>query len=170
MSSAAKSGKTKRRKRKNNMFFEIIDANEAHLPQILKIERECFSLPWTEEALGSQLDKSRHVFLSALWGGTVLGYVGLMFVLDEGYISNVAVSSEHRRKGVGEALVAALKERGEALGLSFMSLEVRASNAPAIALYEKLGFQHAGVRKGYYEKPREDALIMTYYFDRGQKR
>lgn len=148
------------------MSFQISDAREEHLPQIAELERECFSLPWTEKMLRAQLDGERHVFLAALEGGTVLGYIGLAHVLDEGYISNVAVASAYRRRGVAGALVAELIRRARALSLAFLTLEVRESNAPAAALYAKHGFRLAGRRRGYYEKPREDALIMTLHFDR----
>ena len=143
------------------MSFVVEDAREEFLPQIAEIERECFSLPWTEKMLRGQLDGERCVFLAAREGETVLGYVGLTYVLDEGYISNVAVSPAYRRRGVAGALVAELIRRGRALRLAFLTLEVREGNAPAVALYAKHGFRVVGRRKGYYEKPREDALLMT---------
>ena len=96
-------------------------------------------------------------------GESVLGYVGMMFVLDEGYISNVAVSPEHRRQGIASALIGELLRRAEELRLSFVTLEVRESNAPAIALYERFGFAPVGRRKGYYDAPKEDAILMTRF-------
>ena len=146
------------------MSFMITDAREELLPQIAEIERECFSAPWTEKMLRAQLDGERCVFLTALEGGTVLGYVGMTFVLDEGYISNVAVAPLWRRRGAGGALIAELIRRGRALNLAFLTLEVREGNAPAVALYAKYGFRVVGRRRGYYEKPREDALLMTLEF------
>lgn len=146
------------------MSFVITDVREELLPQIVGIERECFSLPWTEQMLRSQLEGERCVFLAALEENTVLGYVGLAYVLDEGYISNVAVAPAHRRRGAGDALIAELIRRGRALRLAFLTLEVRESNAAAVALYAKHGFLVVGRRKGYYEKPREDALLMTLEF------
>ena len=143
------------------MSFVITDAREELLPQIAEIERECFSLPWTEEMLRSQLDGERCVFLAALEGGNVLGYAGLTFVLDEGYISNVAVAPAYRRRGAGGALIGELIRRGRALRLAFLTLEVREGNEAAVALYFKHGFRVVGRRKGYYEKTREDALLMT---------
>ena len=101
--------------------------------------------------------------LAALEGDAVLGYIGLMHILDEGYISNIAVSEIHRGKGVACALVNAMKVRGAELGLSFLTLEVRTSNRAARALYTKHGFTEVGRRKGYYEKPAEDALLMTLF-------
>lgn len=145
-------------------MLRVSDVLPEQLDDIERIERQCFSLPWTRRQLEVQLDRSHHVFLAASDGqGRMLGYVGLMYVLDEGYISNVAVSPEHRCRGIGDALISALKRRAEELELSFITLEVRRSNAPAIALYKKHGFTEVGARKGYYERPREDAVLMTYY-------
>lgn len=86
-----------------------------------------------------------------------------MNVLDEGYLSNIAVSPEHRRQGIAEALLKALLVRASARKLSFVTLEVRAGNIPAQTLYRKLGFTEVGVRRGYYEHPKEDAVLMTLY-------
>ena len=96
-----------------------------------------------------------------------MGYIGLMYVLDEGYISNVAVDAAFRRCGAADALVGELIRRCRRMLLSFVTLEVRAGNAPAIALYEKHGFRAVGRRRGYYEKPREDAILMTLTLDGG---
>ena len=92
------------------------------------------------------------------------GYAGLQTVLDEGSITNVAVLPEFRRRGAARALLEELLARGKAMDLAFLTLEVRASNAPAIALYTGLGFQEVGRRRGYYEAPREDALLFTYFY------
>ena len=93
------------------MDFAILPVSETMLPQIETIEQACFSVPWTRAQLATQLDGEHHVFLAAVQGGAVLGYIGMLFVLDEGYISNVAVAPEFRRQGVGRALIAALLER-----------------------------------------------------------
>ena len=147
------------------MEYTVCDVTAAHIPQIERLEQQCFSLPWTEGQLRSQLKDAQHEFIAAVApDGAVLGYVGLMYVLDEGYISNVAVSPSHRRQGIANALITELCARCQTLSLSFVSLEVRAGNVPAIALYEKHGFRRAGLRKGYYERPKEDALIMTKFF------
>jgi len=147
------------------MDYEILDVLPAHIPQIEALEKACFSLPWTAEQLESQLKDDRHEFIAAVTpDGTVLGYVGMMFVLDEGYISNVAVGPDHRRRGIADALITRLMALCRAHGLSFVTLEVRAGNAPAVALYAKHGFQPVGLRKNYYERPREDALLMTKFF------
>ena len=143
------------------MEITITDASEALLPQIQRIEQQSFSVPWTEQMLRMQLAPDSHVFLTAQTADGVIGYVGMMYVLDEGYISNIAVRPDYRRRGVADALLSALEQRARALMLSFLTLEVRAHNAPAIALYEKHGYRVAGRRKNYYEKPTEDALLMT---------
>ena len=146
------------------MDYTICDAGAAHLLQLEALERACFSAPWTRAQLASQLPDDRHVFLIAAAGETVLGYANFLHVLDEGDIGNVAVAPEYRRRGIADALIAALTARCEALSLAFVTLEVRRGNAPAIALYEKHGFVHVGERRDYYELPREDALLMTKFF------
>ncbi len=146
------------------MDVAICDARSAHLPQLEALERACFSAPWTRAQLQSQLPDDRHVFLVAMAGETVLGYANFLHVLDEGDIGNVAVAPAYRRQGVADALLEALCARASALDLAFLTLEVRASNAPAIALYRKHGFQTVGQRRNYYQKPDEDALLMTRFW------
>lgn len=148
------------------MNYTIAEAREELLPQIQMLEQRSFTVPWTEAMLRIQLDRNSHIFLTAEAEGRIVGYVGLMYVLDEGYISNVAVDADWRRQGVADALIDELVRRSRALLLSFLTLEVRESNSPAIALYEKHGFRTVGRRKGYYEKPREDALLMTLRLDK----
>jgi ribosomal-protein-alanine N-acetyltransferase len=96
--------------------------------------------------------------------GAVLGYACLLVVLDEGTVTNLAVRPEYRRSGIATELLEVFRRFGEGTGLAFLTLEVRASNAGAIALYEKLGYAQAGLRRNYYEHPREDAVIMTREF------
>ena len=139
----------------------ICDAAPEHIDRLEELERACFSTPWTAEQLKSQLPDDMHCFLVALEEGKPVGYVGMMHVLDEGYISNVAVAPETRRQGVGDGLINALLERAEELGLAFVTLEVRSGNNPAIGLYEKHGFEKVGLRKNYYDLPKEDAILMT---------
>ena len=146
------------------MNFTIAEASEALLPQIQRIEQQSFSVPWTEAMLRMQLDPDSHVFLTAETPEGVVGYVGMLYVLDEGYISNVAVAPAARRRGIGRALVKEMLCRAETRELSFVTLEVREHNEAAIALYAGEGFLPVGRRRGYYEKPREDAILMTYLF------
>jgi len=144
-------------------MVELINATERWLSAVAALERQCFSDPWSVEMLRPELPDESHEFLLAVEGEELLGYVGLMTVLDEGYLSNVAVSSAYRRQGIAEALLTALLARARARRLSFVTLEVRAGNTPAQTLYRKLGFQEVGVRRGYYEHPKEDAVLMTLF-------
>ena len=144
-------------------MVELIDAEERWLPAIAALERQCFSDPWSVEMLRPELPDDSHDFLLAVEGDTLIGYVGLMTVLDEGYLSNIAVTPERRRQGIAETLLKALLVRARARKLSFVTLEVRAGNTPAQTLYRKLGFTEVGVRRGYYEHPKEDAVLMTLY-------
>ena len=147
------------------MEYVIVDAAPEHIPQIEALEKQCFSMPWTAEQLDSQRKDAQHEFIAAVTpDGTVLGYVGMMYVLDEGYISNVAVGRDYRRQGIADALIERLCGICRERALTFVTLEVRAGNAPAVALYEKHGFRAVGLRKNYYERPREDALLMTKIF------
>ncbi len=139
---------------------------ERHLPALAQIEKQCFHAPWNEDMLWEELGKG--IFLVAEQDGETVGYVGCQTVLDEGYITNVAVSPESRRQGVGKALIAALIERAEVCGLAFVTLEVRVSNAAAIALYSGAGFERVGTRKNFYSAPSEDALLMTICLKRSE--
>lgn len=133
---------------------------ERHIEDIAAIEKACFRHPWSADGLREEL--GRGLFLAAVEDGVTVGYVGCQTVLDEGYITNVAVLPAFRRRGIAERLLGALLERAE--GLSFVTLEVRESNQAAIALYEKMGFSRVGIRKGFYTEPTEDAVLMTRYF------
>lgn len=143
------------------MALLIRDATKDDLPRLEELENLCFSTPWTAETLASQLPDAMHVFLVAEEDGSIKGYVNLMHVLDEGYIGNVAVEPAARRRGLGRALIASLLERADMLDLSFVTLEVREGNVPAIGLYEGFGFERVGLRKNYYDSPRENAVLMT---------
>ena len=144
--------------------MELVKLTEAHIPQMVELEKICFSLPWTADMIRSELNNPSCLYLAAVDGDTLVGYIGVQTVLDEGYINNVAVRPEYRRRGLAAALISLLINEARTIGLAFMTLEVRESNAPAIALYEKLGFTTVGRRKKYYEKPREDAILMTIFF------
>ena len=146
------------------MYYEIVPMDRGHIPQILELERACFSTPWTEAMLSDALFDPQASFIVAQdEEGNVVGYAGLHVIVDEGYIDNVAVEPDARRHGVASALLDVFCRFGAA-NLAFLTLEVRSSNAPAISLYEKFGFFRAGLRKGYYQHPREDAVIMTREF------
>lgn len=146
------------------MYYQIVPMDRSHIPQIVQLEQTCFSVPWTENMLADALFDPQASFLVAEDDeGNVLGYAGLHAILDEGYIDNVAVEPDARRHGVASALLEVFCRFGAA-NLAFLTLEVRASNNAAIGLYEKHGFHRAGLRPGYYQKPREDAVIMTREF------
>ena len=142
----------------------IRDAREDDLDALEKLEKICFSLPWPREALRASLPDALHEFLVIESEGALLGYISMMCVLDEGDIANIAVAPEARRRGLGRALLEEMLQRARARALSLVTLEVRAHNDAAIALYREAGFRPVGLRKAYYEKPREDALLMTLYF------
>ena len=144
-------------------MIELRPANERDLGWIEALERECFSLPWTREQLEHQINGSGSLLLVACCGGEPAGYMGLDFVLDEGYVTNVCTAPAFRRRGVASALIDGVTARGRELGLSFITLEARVSNAAARSLYAGKGFIEAGIRPGYYERPKEDAVIMTLY-------
>ena len=141
----------------------IIDAKAEHADALEALEKQCFSVPWTKEQLLSQFTDDRHEFIVAVKDDMVLGYVGMMVILDEGYISNVAFAPAFRRQGIADALICELIKRATAHALSFVTLEVRAGNKPAKALYEKHGFVPVGIRKKYYMSPVEDAILMTNF-------
>ena len=149
------------------MKYTLTPMTAELIPQIAALERACFAHPWTEEMLQRELWNEAAVIIVALReDGVVLGYAGLQTVLDEGYINNVAVAANVRRQGIADELIAAFVRFGQAK-LAFLTLEVRASNAPAIALYMKHGFAQVGRRRGYYDDPKEDAILMTLEFEHG---
>ena len=138
----------------------ITNMNRQHVTQVAELEKICFSDPWSENSIASELDNQLAFWLVAEEGETVAGYIGSQTVMDETDMMNVAVHPDFRRQGIAEALVNGLVDRLKAMGSHCLTLEVRASNAPAISLYEKLGFSEIGRRKNYYRNPREDALIL----------
>lgn len=142
------------------MECNITPMQERHLPALAAIEQACFNPPWSEAALREELGKG--IFLVAESDGTVIGYAGCQTVLDEGYITNIAVMADRRRQGIGRKLLSCLLAQAREQELSFVTLEVRPSNRPAILLYQKMGFVCAGTRKLFYRNPPEDALLMTW--------
>ena len=138
----------------------ILTMNEKHVAAVAALEKICFSDPWSENSVASELHNKLALWLVAEEEGEVAGYIGSQTVMDETDMMNVAVHPDQRRKGIAEALVLSLVEELKQKGSRCLTLEVRASNAPAIALYEKLGFSQIGRRKNYYRNPREDALIL----------
>lgn len=149
-------------------MFEIVIKNmaEQHLEQISQLEKICFSVPWSKSLLKTELGNEKSKFLVAVdKNEDVLGYVGLNFVLDEGYITNIAVFPEFRRFGIAKKLLGSLIDFAYIQNLKFISLEVRKSNFAAIKFYENMQFLSVGVRKNFYSFPKEDAIIMTKFLN-----
>ena len=143
---------------------KINEAREQIVRELASIETECFSSPLTPEQI-CRLIPDEHTHWLAVWEDAVLaGYVWVQTVLDEGYIGNVAVRRASRRRGAGDRLLEMLDSLAEEENLHFLTLEVRAGNLPALALYEKHGYRRTGLRKGYYTAPHEDAVLMTKEF------
>lgn len=148
-------------------YFRTVPMQEIHVDELARLESCCFSEPWTRSGLVAEFMNDTACFVVAEpvdQPGAVAGYAGMHYVAGEGYIDNVAVFPELRKKGVGRLLMNSLfkvcRERGAAL----LSLEVREGNAPAISLYSSLGFQEVGKRRNFYSNPTEDALILTHFF------
>ena len=153
---------------REQMHVRIVPMTGDHLDEVAELERICFTTPWSRNMLVEELQNDCAAFLVALDDEDhVAGYAGLLVVLDEGYIDNVAVRPECRRQGIGDRLLEVFCRFGQA-HLAFLTLEVRPSNAAAVALYEKHGFQEAGRRKDYYTDPTEDALLLTRTFSQGE--
>lgn len=148
-----------------NKTYEIGPMTPAQVSAVAALEERCFPDPWSEASVASELENPLSLWLTAAQGEAVLGYVGSQSVLGEADMMNLAVSPEARRQGIGRALVLALTERLRENGVHSLTLEVRASNAPAWKLYESLGFAQVGRRPGYFLKPREDALILRKEWD-----
>ena len=140
--------------------MEIVTMTEAHVAQVAALEKLCFSDPWSENSVASELKNPLSLWLVALKGETVAGYIGSQSVEGEADMMNVAVHPDFRRQGVGAQLVVALEAALRQRQVYSLSLEVRASNDPARALYEKLGFRQVGCRPNYYRHPKEDGLIL----------
>lgn len=130
------------------------------LTEVCKIEKDNFSLPWSEKSFAESMERDDTVFLTALIEEEVAGYIGCYCIAGTGEITNVAVKSTHRRKGIGAKLLEKLYEEGAGLDTREFFLEVRESNQAAIALYSCQGFVKEGIRKNFYQKPVENAVIM----------
>lgn len=131
------------------------------LDQVMEIEKELFSVPWTKEGYFTYLMKSDSLFLVAEEKGEILGYCGVILVLDEGDITNVAVKPSRQRQGIGGLLVNSLILLTRERGIHTLHLEVREGNDRAIRLYERMGFVQDGLRKNYYTAPVENGILMS---------
>lgn len=138
----------------------IRQMKQGDVPAIAELETLCFSDPWSQNSIASELDNRLSYWLVAEDNDRIIGYVGSQSVLDGADMMNLAVAPDCRQQGVGETLVKALADYLRNNRIVALLLEVRVSNAPAIGLYEKLGFVQVGRRPRYYTNPREDALIL----------
>ena len=143
----------------------IIPMTAETVPAVSKLENACFSTPWSEKSIRGEMNNEWAFWLTAMEGESLLGYIGIQFGLDGGDIMTIATEPELRGKGIGKKLVLAAVEQLQEKHLGYLTLEVRPSNSPAIALYESLGFREVGRRKKYYRDPVEDALLMTKFFE-----
>lgn len=134
--------------------------NSSHMSQVAELEKLCFPDPWSEKSIASELNNPLSLWLVVTDGARVAAYVGSQSVMDESDMMNIAVHPDYRRGGLARSLVEALVSELQKKGVRMLTLEVRASNAPAIALYDTLGFAQVGRRKNYYLAPKEDALIL----------
>ena len=141
-------------------MIEYVPMNQTHIQQVAALESACFQDPWSENAIASELSNPLSHWFVAVENGLVAGYVGSQSVMDEADMMNIAVSADCRRKGIAQGLVEQLIQALGSMGVHSLTLEVRASNEPAKALYGKLGFVQTGLRKNYYRNPKEDALIL----------
>lgn len=133
---------------------------EKHVAQVAALEKMCFSEPWSEKSIASELENELALWIVADDDGKVLGYAGSQTVMGESDMMNIAVCPECRKQGIATGLIVGLIGALKLRGSHSLTLEVRASNEPAKALYEKLGFTQVGRRKNYYRNPKEDALIL----------
>lgn len=147
-------------------MIEIMRAQ--HVKTVTELEKICFSEPWSENSLLEETENPDAYFIVDIEDSELVGYAGMHTPCGDCYVDNIAVFPQFRGKGYGEKLTLALIEKAKTLG-EFISLEVRASNTPAIKLYEKLGFLAVGKRKNFYSSPREDAIIYTKSFTEGEK-
>mgnify|MGYP000141796041 FL=1 len=143
----------------------IVPMHPDHLDSLADLESLAFSTPWSYDALAEELQNPLAVFLVAedVDAESAVGYLGMHHILDEGFIANLAVHPAYRRQGIARSLLREAQEYAEAHDLARLTLEVRASNVPAIALYEGMGFTRDGIRPGFYDSPKEDAAIYSYY-------
>lgn len=148
------------------MNFSIEKMQQSRIKYIADLEKLCFSKPWSERALEEELLNENAHFFTAILYGRVIGYIGFHSAADEGYIANAAVHPNFRNMGCASLLIQEAIKEAQRLKLAFLSLEVRTSNANAIRLYEKYGFEKVGVRKAFYTEPKEDGIIMTRFFNK----
>ncbi len=145
--------------------FTIKAALESDAGIVAELERACFSEPWSEQSILSCMGDTSYIFFIVSSGARAAGYGSMRYILDEAEICNIAVYEYFRRRGAASAILEQMLKAAHDLQLKSIHLEVRASNCAAISLYEKYGFKQSGVRRAFYQKPREDAVLMTKQID-----
>ena len=145
-----------------NISYNIFSKED--IQGIFEISNLSFKLPWSMESIKSEIDNplAKYIVAKDMESNKVLGFIGIWIILDEGDITNIAVHPEFRNLGIGEKLLSSMIELCDSLNCNIINLEVRSSNLPAISLYKKLNFLEVGLRKGYYEDNKEDAILMQY--------
>ncbi len=141
-------------------MIEYCVMNQSHVEAIAQLEKVCFSDPWSINSITSELNNPLSLWVVAIADNRLIGYVGSQSVMGWADMMNLAVDPDYRRMGIGENLVEVLVSRLKENQVTCLTLEVRASNTPAIRLYEKIGFTEVGIRPNYYHNPKENALIM----------
>ena len=147
------------------MEFTIRTAVISDAPAVAEMEAACFSAPWSIAQIEDGIGKGNALFFVAECAGTVCGYVSAEDICSECYMNNLAVASEYRRRGIAASLLRTLIDAARSRGCAFLTLEVREGNAPARHLYEACGFSLAGLRKNFYDAPKENGCIYTLYFN-----
>lgn len=150
----------------NTLNKLIIQMEQRHVEEVCKISEECFSEPWSLDGIRTELENKNSITFVCEIDGKTIGFVNMHFILDEGCINNIAVTSIARNMEIGSDLINHLIEFGRKKSLSFITLEVRESNAKAINFYEKHEFLKVGMRKNFYNKPIENALLYTFYYNK----
>lgn len=144
--------------------LQIVGMQARHINGLARIEKLCFSKPWSYDALAEELANPLAVYYVAELDNQTVGYAGMQHIIDEGYINNIGVDPAYRRRGIATLLLRKLDEYAVENGLKLLTLEVRRSNLPAVGIYLREGFDEQGVRPGFYQAPDEDALIMTKHY------
>ncbi len=145
----------------NDNEYIIRQMDKKDIEQVERIEKEIFSIPWSAHSFEDAAMTKENIYLVCECNGVIAGYCGLWTVLGEGNITNMAVDKEYRKKGIGEALMKEMEKRGRQKDVDIFFLEVRQSNAAARRLYDKMGYKEIGTRKRFYERPVEDAIVMS---------
>ena len=141
--------------------IKFIKADFEHLDKIMEVEKKCFTAPWTRNMFLSEMYNENTALFVLMEDDAIVGYISLYQVLDEIHVNNVAIDPDCQRRGYASFIMENVIQLAYELSAVSITLEVRSSNLPAIGLYKKYGFEKLGVRKDYYKKPKEDAIIMT---------